>query len=51
MPRDFTAVQREIQEWATRLGELDDPKDRRAILAELRLLLKEAQSIVRRNAA
>jgi len=50
IPRDFTDVQRELQECATSLAEFKDPKELRAILADMRVLLKEAESILRRVA-
>jgi hypothetical protein len=51
MPRNFTDVQRALQDCVSRLAEAKDAKDRRPLLAEMRILLKEADSILRREAA
>jgi hypothetical protein len=45
MPRDFADMQRELEEAARKLKATKDPKDRREILKEMGLLLKEADRL------
>jgi len=43
--RTFTEVQRDLEEAARLLRETKEPKDRRAILKEMSMLLKEAHNL------
>ena len=42
MPRDLTELQRQLEEALLKLKETKDPELRRVLLAEMRLLLMEA---------
>jgi len=50
MPRDFTALQRKIEETVERLKTTKDPFLRREVLKELRWLLGEADSALKKPA-